>query len=328
MRAAVDRATRGNKIVLVAGAVVCALVYGLIAFGGRPGSADSVDTPSPFEVAITDDNGAGVKVDEIELFFLRDNVAPTNERSYDSKGYFSVDFLVARPTSIKLALAIAPELQPDYLSIGRSFPAGSDTKDYSIPGWKPTTKFAESDFPGIQVRDSKEWDGDVIRGVMIPLSLPAGGTRVTLSFQGDLDRFRYPESWGVFKRSFEIAYPIDSVQAAFAQLPLVSFSQRASDRAMVEISYAEGTHGCSLTAANPDPADAGARYIAWRRPVDSRDGRFLVSLEVRNARMRYWLDRVPDLLLVVLGCILGVFAERFLEKSRSAVARTRSADIG
>ncbi|YCK39485.1 hypothetical protein ACNF49_37160 [Actinomadura sp. ATCC 39365] len=137
--------------------------------------------------------------------------------------------------------------------------------------------------------------------VVVPVHQRAGEYMLTVTFDFPVSAVRYHQHWGENKIFLEIEDSLYEFREEYPDLDFVDPAKGATPVAG-EIWYREYNDSITLSDPAPDVESASLRSMRW---VRDNGGISVQFLAVDNT-VAFWMDRIADLAILILGAAAGI----------------------
>jgi hypothetical protein len=311
-----------RSLVIAVLAAILTGTYLMLVLGDAPGNVISIPSPGPFEIAVASDEPT-VRLTSIGLGLNRYTDGPLEDLG--EGGNLWIHWSQSRVGTPKFAVAIPSDMSFDYMLLESRKGIGSDWKEnfISIPGSDAQLSQPRISLPGVSARMAEAKDAGVwvpFNRLWVPLgSRAAGNHKLTINFNGSLEPYRYRLGLGRHKVRLELTTDATHLKQVFSADQVLEPVQRASASAVVGLSYRDIADYRSLLDPVPDPHDVRERTILWRRPLDNRESSMGAQVTTMDERLRFWAARGGEVVILVLGTLVGVFVESLLERRKPSI---------
>ncbi|MEU1722847.1 hypothetical protein [Nonomuraea sp. NPDC005692] len=278
-------------------------VYALYWSGEYPRSP-SYDGLMPFRVAAEKPaDGPSVTLTARTLLVEQRTRTGQTQPFFDddpASGFFTVSFKSSRPIAQTFRFALDARLTPTRFSIGEPSREGrSESAFRPISAAAPKT--ADGRRPAAWTEPGRPTSVDDFSMVVVPVHQRAGEYMLTVAFDFPVSTVRYHQHWGENKIFLEIEDSLYEFREEYPDLDFVDPAKGATPVAG-EIWYREYNDSITLSDPAPDVESASLRSMRW---VRDNGGISVQFLAVDNT-VAFWMDRIADLAILILGAAVGI----------------------
>jgi hypothetical protein len=279
--------------------VTSALIYVVYTAGENPKSP-SYEGLRPFQLAAEEPSTGVPAVLTRQILILQQRTRTGQTQPFfddpPAAGYLTASFSSSKPIRQTFRFAFDPRVKVTEFSLGQPSKEGRSMSEYSAISSAPPPDGAKSSGAW---KDVSETDRFSI--VAVPVERPAGQYMLSVAFEMNVKDVRYHQRWGENRIYLTLQQALFEFATEYRGRRFVDPASTGSP-VDSEVRYYERNDDIALSAPVPDVELAELRAMRWVR----EDGdEISVQFIAVDSRVRFWMDRVIDLVILVLGAAIG-----------------------